>query len=113
MWQVVAFLEWKEKWWMNRQNKRGGTDDVVSKGLQEGLSVYAEGQANLQKSLHEHFCMLWRILLVGNGDASYDDSDNRSDEEDDDDEEEDGGKTEGDGGKTKGDVSEEEHELWG
>ena len=98
MWRVVAFLEWKEKWWMNCQNKRGGTDDVVSKGLQEGLSAYAEGQADLQKSLCEHFCMLWRIPLVGNGDASHNDSNNRSDEED-------------DGGKTEGDVSEEENEL--
>ena len=102
--RVVAFLEWKATWWMDRRNKRGGTGDVVSKGLQEGLSAYAEGQADLQKSLCEHFCTLWRIPLVGNGDASHDDSDNRSDEDDDDEEEDDGGETEGD-------VSEEEDEL--
>jgi len=103
--RVVAFLEWKAAWWMDRRNMRGGTSDVISKGLQEGLSAYAEGQADLQKTLREHFCMLWRMPLVGNGDASHDNGGNSSDEDDGGNEEEDGGETEGE------DVSDEEDDL--
>jgi hypothetical protein len=98
--RVVAFLNWKTTWWMDRQSMRGGVSDAVSKDLHEGLTAYAEGQADLQKGLCEHFCMLWKLPLGGNGDALH--GGNGSDEEDGGDEEEDGDEAQG------GDVSEED-----
>ena len=74
---------------------RGGVHDEVSKELQEGLTAYAEGQADLQKNLREHFCVLWKSPLRGNGDASHDDGAN---EDDNDDEEDNGGEDEEDNG---------------
>ena len=111
MWRVVAFLEWKRTWWMDRWNKRGGVSSKVNKELQEGLAAYAEGQADLQKSLREHFCTLWRLPLVGNGDA-LDDDNNGSDEDDEGDAEDDseGGGTAGEGAYKEEDVYEEEDE---
>ena len=91
--QVVAFLNWKTTWWMDCRNMRGG----VSKDLQEGLTAYAEGQADLQKGLCEHFRMLWGLLLGGNGDALHTDDGTRLDAEgDDSDDSDDGGEAEGD-----------------
>jgi hypothetical protein len=97
--RVIAFLEWKTTWWMDRQTMRGGVSDEVSRDLQEGLTAYAQGQADLQKSLREHFCTLWRLPLVSDGD---DDGGNGSDQDDDNDEEDDDGEVEDE------DVSEEE-----
>ena len=109
--RVVAFLEWKRTWWMDRRNKRGGVSSKVNKELQEGLAAYAEGQADLQKSLREHFCTLWRLPLVGNGDA-LDDDNNGSDEDDEGDAEDDseGGGAAGEGAYEEEDVYEEEDE---
>jgi hypothetical protein len=110
--RVVAFLDWKTTWWTDRRNMRGGVSDGVSKELQEGLAAYAEGQADLQKNLREHFCMLWRLPLRGNGDASHDGGGN---EDDNDDEEDDDGEAEGGdvsgGDISGGDASEEEDEF--
>jgi len=87
--RIVAFLDWKAAWWMSRRNMRGGIGDAVRKDLQEGLSAYAEGQADLQKSLREHFCTLWGLPL-----GRHDDHGNQLEEDDDDEEEDAGGEDE-------------------
>ena len=102
--RVVVFLDWKTTWWMDRRNMRGGISDGVSKDLQEGLTAYAEGQADIQKSLREHFCMLWGLPFVGNDDGANDKSGERSDDDDGD------GDEEGDGSDTEGEDAEEEEE---
>ena len=105
--RVVAFLDWKAAWWMGHWNMRGGVGDAIHKDLQEGLSAYAEGQADLQKSLCEHFCRLWGLPLGGHGDHG-----NQLEEDDDDDEEDAGGEDEGeeDGDKAEGEDLYEEEE---
>jgi hypothetical protein len=106
--RVVAFLDWKAAWWMGRRNMRGGVGDTIRKDLQEGLNAYAEGQADLQKRLREHFCTLWGLPLGGHGDRG-----NRLEEDDEDDEEDAGGEDEGeeDGDEAEGeDLYEEEEE---
>jgi len=81
--RAVAFLDWKTKWWLDRRLTRNN----VSKELAEGLAAYAEGQAELQKELRDHFCMLWKMPLVDNVATSA--SGEESEEGDDDNEEDD------------------------
>jgi len=81
---------------------RGGASDGVSKDLQEGLTTYAEGQADIQKSLHEHFCMLWGLPFVGN-----DESGERLGDDDDDDGD---GDEEVDGSDSEGEDAEDEED---
>jgi hypothetical protein len=88
--RIVAFLDWKAAWWMSRRNMRGGVGDAVRKDLQEGLSAYAEGQADLQKSLRKHFCALWGLPL-----GRHDDHGNQLEEDEDGDEEDADGEDEG------------------
>ena len=84
---------------------RAGVGNGVSKDLQEGLTAYAEGQADIQKSLREHFCMLWKLPFVGNDDSANDKGGERSDDDDDID-----GDEEGDGSDTEGEDAEDEEE---
>ncbi|KAF8954794.1 hypothetical protein BDZ97DRAFT_1927721 [Flammula alnicola] len=87
--RVLAFLEWKAKWWRSRELAREG----VSKDLAEGLAAYARSQARLQDSLAAHFRELWKAPLQDNtladnvnsqdADVNADDDDeDESDEED-------------------------------
>ena len=103
--RVAVFLDWKTTWWMDRRNMRAGVGNGVSKDLQEGLTAYAEGQADIQKSLREHFCMLWKLPFVGNDDSANDKGGERSDDDDDID-----GDEEGDGSDTEGEDAEDEEE---
>jgi hypothetical protein len=74
--RTIAFLDWKTKWWMDRQ---GARTNVTSKELREGLDAYAEVQADLQKMLKEEFCAIWKVSL---NDSTEDDVDDDDDDED-------------------------------
>ena len=89
--RVIAFLGWKVEWWKARQMAR---TDVTNKDLLEGLQAYAKVQADLQKTLREDFCAIWKLPLddtpVPDDDGEDDDDGNDSDgdeEEDSNDEE--------------------------
>ena len=87
--RVIAFLDWKTKWWMDRQETRTG----VKKDLLEGLRAYAEVQADLQVMLKENFCTIWRLPLHSNAGGLQDDADDGGGgdgDEDDGDEDDDG-----------------------
>ena len=57
--RVLVFLEWKSKWWLQRQSLREG----VARELGEGLMAYALEQANVQECLASHFQEIWRGSL--------------------------------------------------
>ncbi|KAF9470843.1 hypothetical protein BDN70DRAFT_901798 [Pholiota conissans] len=57
--RVLAFLDWKARWWRAREGVKSG----VSKDLAEGLTSYAHGQAALQEELSTHFRRLWKSPL--------------------------------------------------
>ena len=84
--RVLAFLEWKSTWWVDRRNLQRA--DVTS-DLAEGLQAYAQTQGDLQQALKEHFCAIWRSPLADSDDISEleeNDKDNEEDDDDDDDE---------------------------
>ena len=87
--RVIAFLGWKVEWWKARRTAR---TDVTNKDLLKGLQAYAEVQADLQKTLREDFCAMWKLPLddtpVPDDDDEDDDGGDDSDEEEDSDDEE-------------------------
>ena len=94
--RVIAFLDWKAAWWVDRQ---GARTDVTRNDLHEGLHAYAETQADLQKALKEEFCTIWKVSLDDSpasleedvGDGDEDEDDECDDEEGDDSDGGDGG----------------------
>ena len=54
--QVLVFLHWQLKWWLNRQSLIA-TDDPM---LKEGLKAYAQRQAAIRADLGKHFAHIWR-----------------------------------------------------
>jgi len=93
--RVIAFLDWKTTWWVDRQEAR---TDVTSSDLREGLQAYAEVQADLQKMLKESFQAIWKLpldsttVLNDNAKGDYDDDDDNEGEDDTgDDDDENGG----------------------
>jgi hypothetical protein len=103
---VVAFLDWKTKWWMDRREAR--TD--VKKDLLEGLQAYAEVQGDLQMMLKDSFCTLWRLPLDSNTGGLQDDvhDDGDGDDVDDDDDDDDEDDEDGDGEHSEAPVDEDE-----
>ena len=100
MHRVLAFLEWKSSWWLERKNSRM---DVAS-DLAEGLRAYAETQSDLQQSLKVNFCEIWKSPLA---DAGYVRDDNGNGEDngeagDDDDENDDNDDNDVEGGVAEG-----------
>ncbi|KAF9564716.1 hypothetical protein CPC08DRAFT_720776 [Agrocybe pediades] len=57
--RVLQYLEWKSRWWRDRQTL--GVD--VSRDLAEGIRGYAISQAEVQESLAKHFRKLWEAPL--------------------------------------------------
>ncbi|KAF8201853.1 hypothetical protein BJ912DRAFT_1054145 [Pholiota molesta] len=57
--RVLAYLDWKEQWWIDRKKFRA----VSSLELNEGLVSYAKGQAAMHASLSESFIQAWRTPL--------------------------------------------------
>ncbi|PPQ82319.1 LOW QUALITY PROTEIN: hypothetical protein CVT25_008447 [Psilocybe cyanescens] len=80
--RTVAFLDWKANWWRNHQRSRAATE---SKALLEGISVYSLSQADVQDSLANHFCGLWKAPLQESISDAEQQIENNEDEEDDDD----------------------------
>ena len=78
---VIAFLEWKRGWWMDRQGSR---NDVMNKELLEGLRAYAEGQADLQRMIEEEFCSIWKLSLTDETATSDNDADDNANDGDED-----------------------------
>ncbi|KAF9554700.1 hypothetical protein CPC08DRAFT_766536 [Agrocybe pediades] len=58
--RVLAFLDWKRKWWMDRITPRVD----ITRDLAEGLRSYAEYQAGIQGALRQHFLDLWQSPLT-------------------------------------------------
>ena len=101
--RVLAFLEWKSEWWLERQSLRGG----VTPALAEGITAFAIGQANLQRSLATHFREIWKGSLrdenLANADTPSNDNNQEGDREDDDSDEDEDQEHEGDGEEEEGD----------
>lgn len=86
---ALAYLEWKQSWWRERQLTRPN----ISKDLQEGISAYVVLQADIQGSLAAHFMGLWKAPLQDTdttGEANNERSAN-SDDGDDNDNDDDNG----------------------
>ncbi|KAF9540711.1 hypothetical protein CPC08DRAFT_650802 [Agrocybe pediades] len=64
--RVLAFLDWKGKWWVDRVAPRVG----IGKDLAEGLCSYAEYQAGIHRGLHGHFLDLWKSPLAAPTESS-------------------------------------------
>lgn len=89
--RVLAFLDWKSSWWLTRRNSRVD----VNKDLVEGLQACAQSQADLQQSLKDHFCALWKSPLTDMGQTAPEDNGEENEPVDGDDDDDDG--EEGDG----------------
>jgi len=95
--RVLVFLEWKSKWWLERQDLREGLAPEVD----EGMRAFAIGQANLQRNLSTHFRDIWKGPLSDdktpeNLDIPDNDVDNIEDDGEDDDSDEEDNEHEGD-----------------
>ncbi|KAF9542834.1 hypothetical protein CPC08DRAFT_738695 [Agrocybe pediades] len=99
--RVLAYMHWKEKWWIGKMSSRAGPG--VSKDLEEGLRVCASSQVEIRRSLRQQFQKLWEMPLeedrtAVNNDRPEGDSDDNDDEDSDDgDDDEDDIDVEGDG----------------
>lgn len=56
--RVVAFLLWHANWWEEQGQGWSGLD---AEDL-EGLAAYAQRQADIRRSLHDHFAHMWRYV---------------------------------------------------
>jgi hypothetical protein len=91
--RVVAFLDWKLRWWQEREEKRKGVDSA----LLEGLRAYATKQGVLQECLSDDFVRTWRsmksdtqLLPDSHNDGGLDPDEDDEDDEDEDEDEMDG-----------------------
>ena len=116
--RILVFLEWKSKWWLERQDLRKELTPDLRKGLtpdlqkeltpevDEGMRAFAIGQANLQRNLAIHFREIWKGSLhgeMGNTEAPGDGVNDGEDDEDDDSDEDDEDEHEGDAEEEEGD----------
>ena len=91
MCQTLVFLEWKSKWWLQRE----GLWEGLSCELDEGLRAVAMGLADLQRHLAVQFQEVWKGSLHDgatentntNNDADEAEDDGEGNDNDDDDEE--------------------------
>jgi hypothetical protein len=67
--RVLAFLEWKAKWWMDRR----GRDLGVRPDIADGIRAYAAEQAHINRELARSFKMHWES--VGRDDKQDDKQD--------------------------------------
>jgi hypothetical protein len=56
--RVLAFLNWKLRWWQEREEKRKNVDSA----LLEGLRAYATKQGILQECLSVDFVRMWQSM---------------------------------------------------
>lgn len=69
--RVLAFLDWKAQWWVDRRGAR----ELRDKELSEGLAAYASEQAQLQRDLAMSFREEWKGSLEQAADDNDDDDD--------------------------------------
>lgn len=75
--RVVAFLEWKARWWDERRESELVADERIYK---EGTRAYANKQAALYRRLQTHFRAQWHGQLE-NSSFAKDDTDGNADDE--------------------------------
>ena len=56
--RVTEFLDWKSRWWCEREERRKDVDGA----LLEGLCAYGRRQSILQKCLAEDFLRVWQSV---------------------------------------------------
>jgi hypothetical protein len=56
--RVIAFLDWKLRWWQEREEKRKDVDSA----LLEGLCAYARKQGILQECLSDDSVKMWQSM---------------------------------------------------
>ena len=61
--RVLAYLEWKAKWWRLRATQRSDVDSALA----SGLTAYAEKQAVILERLAQKFAKLWSSTLTKQG----------------------------------------------
>ncbi|KAF8870835.1 hypothetical protein CPB84DRAFT_1692745 [Gymnopilus junonius] len=91
--RVLAFLEWKSRWWQDRQCTWTG----LEKSMAEGVQAFALRQSSLQSQLAAHFRKLWKAPLEDSKKEASNDShtmpasqkDTSDDNDDDDDDDDD------------------------
>ena len=59
MGRVLRFLDWKARWWVDQEKRRG---DTIDTGLREGLSAYAHHQSSIRVRMKENFAFMWRSV---------------------------------------------------
>ena len=105
--RVLAFLEWKSSWWLDRINSRVN----ITGDLAEGLKACAQTQGDLQRALKEHFCAIWRSPLTDSDDISELDGNGEDDGHADDDDDDDDNDDEVEGDDLEGANDDEDTEL--
>jgi hypothetical protein len=56
--RVLEFFAWYANWW---KSKAQGWSESTEQ-MREGLIAYAERQASIRLSMHDHFERLWRFV---------------------------------------------------
>jgi hypothetical protein len=78
--RVLAFLEWKAAWWMEREEKHLD----VSPDIADGISAYAAKQAHINRALADCFKRRWssafKTTTQDRGDEQGQDEDVSADE---------------------------------
>ena len=85
--RVKEFLDWKVRWWRDREECRKDVDGAVL----EGLRGYGRKQAILQNSLAQEFLRIWESVRSATQQSPENQDDGGSDLEEDDDDDPDEG----------------------
>lgn len=56
--RVLAYFKWHEYWWLERRDRWEG----LTAPQAEGISAYAERQAELRRNLSDEFRRLWTYV---------------------------------------------------
>jgi hypothetical protein len=60
--RVLAFLEWRADWWINRGSSMAMACSGSSAPYIEGLFAYAARQAKIQRALAGRFKEMWCVV---------------------------------------------------
>ena len=61
--RVLAFFEWKSRWWLAQANRRGGLEPSI----QSGVVAYAQKQANLCLRMADRCATYWLPIMRKEG----------------------------------------------
>ena len=62
--RVIAYLDWKAKWWREQGDARLGE---LEADIADGVSAYAAKQAHIYTSMARSFAATWYHVLLANG----------------------------------------------